>query len=84
MPRLLDIDGLEWKVVALPQEAERRDADPWHYARIRYVPHGHEEHRTRETWLRIEEDVPATDVLDQYDDEYLVEAFLSAEAVNGA
>jgi hypothetical protein len=33
--------------------------------------------------LRIEEDIPANDVLDQYADEYLVEAFLVAEVANG-
>jgi hypothetical protein len=83
MPRLLDIDGLQWSVTALPREAERREADPWHYARIRYEPYGHSEQRAREAWLRIEEDIPANDVLDQYADEYLVEAFLVAEVANG-
>lgn len=81
MPRLLDIDGLTWSVTALPQQAERRDADPWHYARVRYEPHGHAEQRTREAWLRIEEDIPTKDVLGQYADEYLIEAFLVAEVV---
>ena len=84
MPRLLDIDGFEWKVVALPQEAERQEADSWHYARVRFEPHGHSEYCARETWLRLEEDVPANDVLDQYGDEYLTEAFLVAEVVDGA
>jgi hypothetical protein len=83
MERLLDIDGLSWRVVSLPETASRRDADPWHYARVRYEPEGHSEHRARETWLRIEEDIPANDVLDQYGDEYLIEAFLVAEAING-
>lgn len=83
MARLLDIDGLEWRVVALPATAARRDADPWHYARVRYEPEGHSEQRVRETWLRIEEDIPANDVLDQYSDERLIEAFLAAEAMDG-
>ncbi|MFV1986788.1 MAG: hypothetical protein ACC682_05885 [Gemmatimonadota bacterium] len=83
MSRLLDIDGLQWSVTALPKRAERREADPWHYARIRYEPHGHEEQRVREAWLRIEEDIPAHDVLDQYADEYLIEAFLVAEVIDG-
>ena len=84
MSRLLDIDGLGWTVSALPREAQRREADPWHYARVRYEPHGHAEGRPRETWLRIEEDIPANDVLDQYSDEHLGEAFLIAEIVDGA
>ncbi|MDX1396008.1 MAG: hypothetical protein R3195_16620 [Gemmatimonadota bacterium] len=84
MPRLLDIDGFEWTVSALPQKARRREADPWHYARVRYEPHGHDEGRPREAWLRIEEDIPANDVLDQYSDEYLAEAYLIAEIVDGA
>lgn len=83
MSRLLDIDGFEWNVRALPREAQRRAPDPWHYARVRFEPHGHEESSARETWLRLEEDVPGSDVLDQYGDEYLIEAFLAAEEVNG-
>jgi len=82
MPRLLNIDGFEWNVRALPEEAQRSEADPWHYARVRFEPYGHEQSPARETWLRLEEDVPADDVLDQYGDEYLVEAFLVAEEVN--
>lgn len=83
MPRVLDIDGFEWKVVALPEEAERREGDDWHYAKVRFEPHGHAEYRPREAWLRIEEDVPARDVLDQYGDEHLIEAFMVAEEVDG-
>ncbi len=81
MNRVLDIDGFEWQVRALSEEAEHRGADPWHYAKIRFEPHGHEEYVAREAWLRIEEDVPARDVLDQYNDDYLIEAFLVAEEV---
>jgi len=84
MSRVLDIDGFEWKVVALAEQAERREGDPWHYAKVRFEPHGHAEYQPRETWLRIEEDVPARDVLDQYGDDYLIEAFLVAEEVDGA
>jgi len=83
MPRLLNIDGFQWNVRALPEEVERRAPDPWHYARVRFEPHGHDEYPAREAWLRLEEDVPARDVLDQYGDEYLVEAFLVAEEVAG-
>ena len=82
MSRVLDIDGFEWEVVALPEEAEHRGSDPWHYAKIRFNPHGHQEYSPRETWLRLEEDVPARDVLDQYDDDYLIETFLVAEEVD--
>ena len=68
-------------VRALPEMAGRAAADPWHYGRVRVDPEGHTEFGPRETWLRIEEDVPATDVLDQYGDAYLIEAFLVAEEV---
>jgi len=81
MPRVLDIDGLEWAVVALPEEAEHRGDDQWHRAKVRFEPHGHEEYSARETWLSFEEDVPANDVLDQYGDAYLIEAFLVAQEV---
>lgn len=79
--RVLDIDGFGWRVVALPEEAEHRGSDPWHYAKIRFEPHEHDEFVARETWLRLEEDVPGGNVLDQYNDEYLIEAFLVAEEV---
>lgn len=82
MTRVLDIDGFEWEVQALPEEAEHRGADPWHYAKIRFNPLGHDESAAREGWLRLEEDVPAHDVLDQYSNEYLIEAFLVAEEVS--
>lgn len=81
--RVLEIDGLKWTVVALPQAAKHAGADPWHYARVRFEPLGHVESAPRESWLRHEEDVPATDVLDQYGDEELTEAFLVAEEMNG-
>ena len=81
MSRVLDIDGFEWAVVALPEKAEHRGDDHWHRAKVRFEPHGHEENSPRETWLRLEEDVPAQDVLDQYDDAYLIEAFLVAQEV---
>lgn len=82
MSRVLDIDGNDWKVVALARQAERREADPWHYARVRYEPLQDASRPPRETWLRIEEDVPARDVLDQYNDDSLIEAFLVAEEVS--
>lgn len=83
MARVLDIDGFEWEVKALPEEAEHQGSDPWHYARVRFEPHGHSEYSAREAWLRLEEDVPARDVLDQYDDDHLIETFLIAEEVHG-
>lgn len=84
MERVLDIDGLAWAVVALPEQVERREAGPWHYSKVRFEPRGHAEYEPRETWLRHEEDVPARDVLDQYGDEELIEAFLVAEEVGSA
>jgi hypothetical protein len=81
--RVLEIDGLDWTVVALPQAAKHAGADPWHYARVRFEPFRHIEFAPRETWLRHEEDVPADDVLDQYGDEELTEAFLVAEEIDG-
>ena len=81
MERVLDIDGNRWRVKALPVHADRAEADPWHYARVRFEPVTEAEFTVRETWLRVEEDVPARDVLDQYEDEELVEAFLVAEEV---
>ncbi len=83
MGRLLDIDGFEWEALALADRVARRDADPWHYAKVRFEPRGHAEYAPRETYLRLEEDVPARDVLDQYDDDYLIEVFLVAEEVEG-
>jgi hypothetical protein len=79
MQRPLDIYGQTWTVRSLPEEAQRREADPWHYARVRFDPPEDSERLPRETWLRLEEDVPAADVLDQYSDEALVEAFMVAE-----
>ncbi len=81
MDRELEIDGLKWSVTALPREVQREDADAWHYARVRFDPLGHDEYGPRETWLRLEEDVPSDSVLDQYGDEELAEAFLVAEEV---
>jgi hypothetical protein len=81
--RVLEIDGLKWTVFALPREARRGGADRWHLSRVRFEPLGHMEFAPRETWLRHEEDVPARNVLDQYRDEQLREAFLVAEEVNG-
>ena len=81
--RVLEIDGLNWTVLALPREVKRGGADRWHLSRVRFEPLGHGEIAPRETWLRQEEDVPARDVLDQYGDEQLREAFLVAEEING-
>lgn len=83
MERILDIDGQRWRVRALPREASREEADPWHLVRVRFEPLSTREAAPRETWLRLEEDVPAGDVLEQYDDEALAESFLVAEEVSG-
>ena len=81
MDRVLDIDGQRWAVVALQEEAAHRGEEPWHYHRVRFEPLEGPRQAPRETWLRHEEDVPSQDVLDQYRDEELVEAFLVAEEV---
>ena len=81
MKREIEVEGARWRVVALPREAERVDDDHWHLARVRFEPLDAPGFSARETWLRLEEDVPAGDVLDQYEDEQLVEACLVAEEV---
>jgi len=82
MAHTIDVDGDDWTVRALPREAFRQEADPWHFVRVRFdPPEDAAGLLPRETWLRIEEDVPAGDVLDQYEDPELVEAFLAAEEV---
>jgi len=81
MNRELDIDGQRWTVMAMSDNAEHRGSDPWHYSRVRFESAGSSEGAPRETWLRCEEDVAVHDVLDQYDDEALIEAFLVAEEV---
>lgn len=80
MERIIDIDGSEWRVRALGVDARREGADLWHLARVRFEPRG-TLGAARETWLRMEEDVGATDVLDQYRDAQLLEAYLVAEEV---
>lgn len=82
MRREIDVDGSRWRVVALPDEVERAEGDDWHLARVRFEPLDTPNLPARETWLRLEEDVPAHDVLDQYEDEQLVEAYLVAEEVD--
>ena len=82
MERIIDIDGSEWRVVALGVDATRQGADHWHLARVRFEPQSPAA-VARETWLRMEEDVPAADVLDQYQDAQLLEAYLVAEEVPG-
>lgn len=84
MARILEINGSRWRVLALPEEARRSEDERWHYARVRFEPveEDEEEFPPRETWLRLEEDMSA-DVLDQYEDEALAEAFLISEEVGG-
>lgn len=79
MEREIEVEGARWKVYALPEEADRKDEDDWHLARVRFEPVDAPSLPPRETWLRLEEDVPAGDVLDQYGDDALVEAYLVAE-----
>lgn len=82
MERIIDIDGTEWRVLALGREATRQGADLWHLARVRFEPRD-EAAVPRETWLRMEEDVAVANVLDQYGDAQLLEAYLVAEEVVG-
>lgn len=82
MERDIEVEGVRWKAIPLPQEVRRVDDDRWHLARVRFEPQEGSSLPPRETWLRLEEDVPAGDVLDQYEDEQLVEACLVAEEVD--
>ena len=82
MARTIEIEGTRWRVKALGIEASRAEADPWHFAKARFDPQDADSNQpSREAWLRLEEDVPGSDVLDQYTDDELVEAFLVAEEV---
>lgn len=83
MERHIEVDGERWTVTALPRRAERAEDDRWHLARVRFEPVAGSSLPPRETWLRLEEDVPAHDVLDQYEDEQLVEACMIAEEIDG-
>lgn len=80
MERTIDVYGSEWRVRALGVDARHEGSDLWHLARVRFEPLSPGA-RPREAWLRMEEDVPATDVLDQYADAQLLEAYLVAEEV---
>lgn len=82
MERIIDIDGSEWRVRVVGLDASREGADHWHLVRVRFEPRNAAS-APRETWLRMEEDVPALDVLDQYRDARLYEAYLVAEEVLG-
>ena len=83
-PRVLDIDGFEWRVRALPETTRYPGEHPWRYVKIRYEPDEYEDSPAREAWVMLEEDVPARDVLDQYEDDYLEEVFMVAEEVREA
>ena len=82
MTREIEFEGSRWRVIPLPEEAGRAADDDWHLARVRFEAVDAPDLPPRETWLRLEEDVPARDVLDQYEDEQLVEAYLIAEEVD--
>lgn len=78
--RQIVVDGERWKVAPLPETSTRRHAGgDWHLVRVRFDPVSDPDRPPRTTWLRCEHDVPTEDVLDQYEDEPLVEAFLAAE-----
>lgn len=79
MPREIDVDGLRWRVISLPERVRRMEDDDWDLARVRFEPVDSATSLPRETWLRLEVDVPARDVLEQYEDEELAEACLVAE-----
>lgn len=79
--REIEVDGLRWTVTSLPDRVRRVENDAWDLARVRFEPLESQSFLPRETWLRLEMDVPARDVLDQYEDPELVEAFLVAEEV---
>lgn len=82
MERTIEVEGVRWRVRSLPDEVKRPAHADWHLTLVRFEPVA-EEHPppARETWLRVEEDIPSEDMLDQYGDEELVEAFLVAEEV---
>lgn len=79
--RIIEIEGQRWRVLPLVLEAGPKQSDARHFARVRFEPLPPSSWTPRETWLRLEEDVPAGSVLDQYTDEELVEAFLVAGEV---
>lgn len=81
MRRTLEIEGHQWRILPLPEEVRRTESDPWHFARVRFEPLPPSSWTPREAWLRLEEDIPVEDVLDQYGDEELAEAFMVAEEV---
>lgn len=82
MSREIDVDGLRWRVIPLPERVRRLEDDAWDLARVRFEPLESRTSLPRETWLRLETDVPARDVLDQYADPELAEACLVAEEVD--
>lgn len=79
MEREIEVEGDRWRAIPLERKVEREEEDGWDLARVRFEPVTADHLPARETWLRLEGDVPADDVLDQYGDAQLVEAFLVAE-----
>lgn len=78
--KVIVVDGERWTVRPLPEESQRRHAGgDWHLVRVRFDPLSGAGRGSRATWLRCEHDIPTHDVLAQYEDEQLVEAFLAAE-----
>lgn len=80
MESIIEVEGDRWVVRALPEEVDRSEDDRLRLVRVRFeLRGGGSDLPSREGWLRLEEDVPARDVLDQYGHDELVEAFLVAE-----
>lgn len=78
--REIVVEGERWRVTPLSEESARRHAGgDWHLVRVRFDLIGDPSRAPRATWLRCEHDVPTEDVLSQYEEEALVEAFLVAE-----
>ncbi|MGH7546401.1 MAG: hypothetical protein ACREKI_09485 [Gemmatimonadota bacterium] len=78
--KVIVVDGERWTVRPLAEESQRRHAGgDWHLVRVRFDPDSGAGRSPRATWLRCEHDIPTHDVIAQYDEEQLVEAFLAAE-----
>lgn len=74
------VEGERWRVTPLPEMSKKRHASgDWHLVRVRFDPISDPARTPRATWLRCEHATPAHDLLAQYGDEELVEAFLASE-----
>lgn len=78
--RVIVVDGERWTVTLLHEESQRRHAGgDWHLVRVQFDCVSEPTRAPRTTWLRCEHDIPAHDVLAQYENSQLTEAFLAAE-----